>query len=95
MADSIEWVTADSDRVVVGKVAKVVQRKAGSVTWHVVTISAATPTQTKHSNSRRRSGVRRAGCSTSTTSRDQTPSQARRQESVPLTASALHQPSAH
>lgn len=41
MADSIEWTTADSDRVVLGKVAKVDSRTDPAGTWYVATLTVA------------------------------------------------------
>jgi len=41
-ADSIEWATADSDRVVVGRVATVTEQKGpGRVTWYQVTFAVS------------------------------------------------------
>ncbi len=39
MADSIEWTTADSDRVVIGKVAKLETRTDGATIWFLATIA--------------------------------------------------------
>ncbi len=43
MADTIEWVTADSDVVIVGSVTQVTKRQAGAVVWYDTTIR---PTET-------------------------------------------------
>lgn len=39
MADSIEWMTADSDLVVVAKVASVTPTMVGNAPWHAVTLA--------------------------------------------------------